>query len=245
VTPITHSNTPIGALASGAASSVSFAVVGRAYFDGNGGISAGSSATAPAWQVGKYTVNTDCTISATITDAFVEPFSPFLPSIQASATFEGVVVQSGDEIVLAQTGGASGTTLTFKKMKQTGGCAEDVLSGTFGLAATGLSSSLVAETNTMAVTPFNLAGRFVGDGGGKFVVDSLADQSVLKSRLFTGTYSVNGDCTGAGTLVDNNGKSRKIGFVIVDAEGGTNGASGMMFAFTDSTTIGYGLAKQQ
>jgi len=241
-TTIARSITPIGALAGGAANQIAFAAVGRVFIDGNGGIFSSSNATTPVLQVGTYTVNVDCSISATIIDAFMPPQEFFFGPAQASATFQGVVVQTGTEINLTQTSGIGGTTIELKKMKQYGGCAEDALNGSFGLSATGISYHLDAD-NTLSTTPFALAGRLVGDGLGKFVIDALAEQSPLKTRQFTGTYSVSGDCTGAGTLVDSTGKSRKISLVVVNSAAGS-GAAGVMFAFTDST-IGSGVAIQQ
>jgi hypothetical protein len=242
-TTIVRSITPIGALAGGAANALAFAAVGRVYLDGSGGIFSSSSATTPVLQVGTYSVNLDCTISASIIDAFMPPQEFFFGPAQASATFQGVVVQSGTEISLAQTSGIGGTTIELQKMKQYGGCAEDALTGSFGFSASGVSSILGAD-NTLSTTPFVLAGRFVGDGTGKFVNDALADQSPLKPRQFTGVYSVSGDCTGAGTLIDSNGKSRKISLVVVNSAAGSAGAAGVFFAFTD-TTVGSGVAVQQ
>ena len=242
-TTIVRSITPIGVLAGGAAKGLAFAGVGRVFLDGNGGIFASSSATTPVIQVGTYSVNLDCTISANIVDAFTPPQEFYSAPVQASAIFQGVVVQSGTEISLTQTSGLGGTTLEFKKMKQYGGCAEDALTGSFGFLATGISYSLDAD-NTLTTVPFALAGRVVGDGAGKFVTDALADQSPSKAGQFTGVYSVSGDCTGAGTLIDSNGKSRKISLVVVNPAAGTSGAFGVLFAFTDST-IGSGVAVQQ
>src|SRR6185436_18004183 len=132
---------------------------------------------------------------------------------------------------------------TLKKMKQYGGCGDDTLTGSFGFSVTGVSHVLDADNNVLA-TPFALAGRFAGDGGGKFATDTLAEQSPLTARQFTGIYSVSGDCTGAGTLLDSSGKSRKISFVVVDAGAGSGGAKGVLFAFTD-LTVGAGIATQQ
>jgi len=242
-TTIARSITPIGALAGGAANQIAFAAVGRVFIDGNGGIFSSSNATTPVLQVGTYTVNVDCSISATIIDAFMPPQEFFFGPAQASATFQGVVVQTGTEINLTQTSGIGGTTIELKKMKQYGGCGDDTLTGSFGFSVTGVSHVLDADNNVLA-TPFALAGRFAGDGGGKFATDTLAEQSPLTARQFTGIYSVSGDCTGAGTLLDSSGKSRKISFVVVDAGAGSGGAKGVLFAFTD-LTVGAGIATQQ
>src|SRR5262249_49661423 len=88
---IVGSNTAVGALTAGAVNSAIFASVGRLYLDGNGGLFASATAGSTLAQVGTYSVNTDCTISATFTDAFATPGGAGLTPVQASATFEGVV----------------------------------------------------------------------------------------------------------------------------------------------------------
>lgn len=236
---IARSATPIGLLAGGAANAQAFSAVGRVYFDGNGAIWATPTATTPSQQVGAYSINVDCTISATITDVFSPVQEFFFAPAQASVSFLGVVVQSGSEISLTQINGPGGTSLTLRKAKQNSGCTDENLNGSFGLAATGLSYTLDPENEGLLTTPFNLAGRIAGDGAGKFTLDALSEQSPVKNRQFTGTYSVNGDCTGVATLVDSSNKIRKISLVLVNLGVGSSGTSGILFAFTDST-IGSG-----
>jgi len=249
VTPINGSATPIGAFAAAAQNSAAFSLIGRIYTDGNGGIFASASATAPVLQVGTYVANSDCTISATITDTFATPAEAFLTPIQASAKFEGVIVQGGNEVDLVQSTGVRGTTLIWRKTRQYNGCSTEGFTGTFGFTASGQITSSVAtdgsDTPTVTVAPFSVSGRFVPDGTGKFVQDSLALTSPLTTRQFTGTYAVNADCTGTGTLVDSTGKSRKITFVIISNGTGANPQSGVFFSFTDATVSGAGLAQQQ
>src|SRR5260221_2576042 len=135
VTAINGSTTQVGALTAGAANSAAFASVGRGYLDGAGGIFSTSTPLTPLLQVGAYAVNSDCTVSATFTDTFATPGGAGLTPIQASVTFEGVVVQNANEVDLAQTGVATGTSVTLKKTRQFNGCTNDGLTGTFGLAS--------------------------------------------------------------------------------------------------------------
>jgi hypothetical protein len=246
ISPIVGSSTQIGALTAGAANSAAFASVGRLYLDGLGFIFASSTPSTPVLQVGTYTVNSDCTVAATFTDTFATPGAAGLTPVQATATFEGVLVQNANEIDLVQTGTSTGTVLTLKKTSQFNGCGPDSLTGTFGLAASGIATAAATPGGTPVSTPFNLSGRINADGTGLLAQDSVGLASPLTQRQFTGTYTVNLDCTGSATLVGSDTKSRKISFVIVSPGGAnSNGAQSLAFTFTDSGVVGSGLAQQQ
>jgi hypothetical protein len=248
VTSIVGSSTQIGALAAGAANSGPFASVGRLYLDGNGFMFSSSTPLTPLLQVGTYTVNSDCTVSATFTDAFATPGGAGLTPIQASVTFEGVVVQNANELDLVQTGtGSTGAIITLRKTKQFNACGNDSLSGTFGLAGSGVATAAATPGATPVSTPFNLFGRINADGQGFLVQDSFGLASPLTQRRFTGTYLVNPDCTGSATLVGSDSKTRKIDFVIVSPGGpnANNVTQALAFTFTDSGVVGSGLAQQQ
>src|SRR5437867_3929902 len=165
VTPVGGSTTQIGALAAGAANSAAFASVGRLYLDGNGFMFSSSTPLTPLLQVGTYTVNSDCTVSATFTDTFATPGGAGLTPVQASVTFEGVVVQNANELDLVQTGtGSTGAVVTLRKTKQFNACGNDSLSGTFGLAGSGVATAAATPGATPVSTPFNLFGRINADG---------------------------------------------------------------------------------
>ncbi len=253
-TPVVGSNTQIGALTAGSVNTAAFASVGRLYMDGNGGMFSSSAPGMPVTQVGTYVVNSDCTVSATFMDAFATPGGAGLTPVQASATFEGVLVQNANEIDLVQTGasGASaGAIVTLRKARQFNGCTADGLTGTFGLAASGVATtSIVSATGgaaTTVSTAFSLFGRVNADGQGNLVQDSLGLTSPLTKRQFTGSYTVNLDCTGSATLVGTDLKSRKVDFVIVSPGGpnANNATQALTFAFTDPGVVGSGLAQQQ
>jgi hypothetical protein len=251
-TTIAGSSTLVGGLVTGAANTAAFASVGRVAFDGNGGVFASSTPGGPIAQVGTYTVNGDCTISTSLTDAFALPGGAGLTPVQANATFEGVVVQGGGEVDLMQTGSIGGTILTLRKTRQY--CSTDGLASAFGISATGVSTSTVlnvnnngtASSSTPTTTPFSLVGRFVADGAGNLVEDNIAFASPLTNREVTGTYTVNVDCTGTATLVTADGKKRGANIVVVTQGSNlTNGPQMLEFAFTDSGVVGSGLAQQQ
>lgn len=245
--PLAGSNTPIGLLTAGAANSAAFASVGRAFLDGNGGVFAGSTPGGSVISVGTYTVNGDCTISATITDTFATPGGAGTTPVQASATFEGVVVQGGNEIDLTQTGTASGTILTLRKTRQF--CTVDGIFSAFGISATGVSTATIPSTTgtgpSTTTTPFTIVGRFVADGAGNLIQDNIAIASPLTNRQVTGTYTINLDCTGTATLTGADGKKKNANIVIVNQGSASNAPQAIEFAFTDSGVIGSGQAQQQ
>src|SRR5207302_3052246 len=117
---------------------------------------------------------------------------------------------------LLQTGTGSGTIITLSKTRQFYGCTNDGLSGTFGVAASGVSSTAAATAGDPPVsTAFGLLGRFNADGQGNLLEDTVGAASPLVQRQVTGTYTVNADCTGTASLTGSDGKSRKINFVII------------------------------
>ena len=248
VTPpgtFTGSSTPIGSLVVSSVNTAAFTSVGRLFLDGNGGVFATSTPGGIETPSGTYTVNLDCTVSVTLTDAFASPGGASLTAAPASATFEGVVVEGGNEIDLTQSGSTAGTMVTLKKTKQS--CTIDTVFSAFGISATGVSSTPAATPGSAtSTTPFAILGRFVSDGAGNLVEDVVAQASPLNNREVTGTYTVNMDCTGTATLITANGKKRGANIVIVTQGSDlTNGPPALEFSFSDSGVVGSGLAQQQ
>jgi hypothetical protein len=240
----TGSSTPLGALVVGAVNTAAFTSVGRVYLDGNGGVFASSAPGGIQIPAGTFTVNLDCTVSVTLTDAFATPAGAGLTPTQASTTFEGVVVEGGNEIDLTQTGSSAGAIVTLRKTQQS--CTIDGLSSSFGISATGVTTTPAAIFgSTATVAPFSILGRFVANGAGNLVTDSIAQASPLTNRQVTGTYTVNVDCTGAATLTTSDGKKRGANFVIVTQGSNLTGPQTLEFAFTDAGVVGFGLAQQQ
>jgi hypothetical protein len=249
-TGVPGSPTAVGNLLKGANDTPLFATAGRLFADGTGNWFATSSATpATLERVGTYTVNSDCTISITLNDVFVTMGGT--PTTRAaSATFEGIIVDDSKEIQLAQTGASgTGTVLSLKKMAQFSACSNASLSGTFGILAPGFTAG-APGTGTLA--PFNLVGRISADGAGNFGLDRSVG-APLQQRQFTGTYTVNTDCTGTARLVDPDRRTRNISFVLVSPSStvvnpNTNDPSParveLQFVFTDSGVTGTGTGKQ-
>jgi hypothetical protein len=239
------SSTPIGMLIVGAANPQAFASVGRLFLDGAGGVFATSAPGGIQTPAGSYTVNLDCTVSATFTDAFAMPGGAGLTPTQNSATFEGVVIAGGNEIDLTQTGSTAGISVILRKTKQS--CTIDGLFSAFGIRATGVTTTPGTTPGAASTTaPFSILGRFVADGAGNLVTDSIAQASPLNNRKITGTYTVNADCTGTAMLVTADGKKRGANIVIViqGADLG-NSQQAIEFSFSDSGVVGSGLAQQQ
>jgi hypothetical protein len=255
------SPTPIGALLSGAGGTGAFASVGRVYLDGNGGVFASSAPGDALMSVGTYSVNGDCTISMTLSDTFATPAPMALVTTTApvGVTYQGVLVQNGNEIDLTQTGNAATSSLTMTKTQQS--CTTGYVFSAFGIAASGSSTAVMqsstgttgtttttptTSTTPAAPTPFNIVGRFVADGSGNLITDNFGEASPLTSREITGSYTVNADCTGTATLITSDGVKRAANFVIVtQGPNLTTGTQALQFAFSGNGVTGTGLAQQQ
>ena len=100
------SNTGVGQLVGGATNTAPFASSGTLYFDNGGNIRASSTSqfgTANT-TVGTYVVNSDCTITVTLNDAF--------GTNKTAATLQGVILGNGSEIDLGVLQNVSTTTST-------------------------------------------------------------------------------------------------------------------------------------
>jgi hypothetical protein len=275
-TPVV-SSTSIGQLLGDLSGSSPFAVVGRVVADGSGNLFAGQNSTSVLTQVGTYAVNSDCTISLTLTDVFVGiPATP--PGTtgagagntgggsggatsgngNSSATpvtvkLDGVVLDRGAEIDLIQSGTSdSGAVIQMRRALQFGGCTDASLSGAFGLVSqanlTSGASGGGGSTGS-SLTPISMIGRLVSDGAGTFIADSQAKLSPLQPLQFTGTYTVNADCTGTAQIVDAMGTMRNVTFVLVQAESVPSPTAQwavrpeLLFAFSDQNISGFGTAR--
>src|SRR5262249_45859934 len=148
-----------------------------------------------------------------------------------------------NEIDLTQTGtSGTGTIVTLRKTsRQFNGCTIDGITGTFGFGAAGVSSVPSPSGGAAVSTAFSSFGRIDADGAGNFVQDNVGAASPLTQRQFTGTYTVNPDCTGTGTLVAPDKTTRKINFVIVNV----GSAQALVFSYADTGVVGSGLGQQQ
>lgn len=203
------SDTPVGQLLTGVANTGPFASSGTLYLDGSGTIRANSAAQGgTTMSVGTYALNSDCTIRVTLTDAFGTDQTP--------TTLQGIILANGAEIDLgvlqdisAGTSTAPGkyqSNLLIKLIRPLATyCTVSNLNGSYALVATGTRvATVVTGPGTVALpaqteTPFFLFGRVLFDGNGSIPVPS-ATPSSLGFLQFSGSYTVNTDCTGTMTL---------------------------------------------
>ena len=183
----TYSNTPVGKLISGVNAGVPFSASGILYFDGQGNITASlSSAVSGQVKVGTYTVNGDCTMSVTLTDALnTAPTSPtnITPTF-ATAKLIGLVVGAGSEIILTEqpttplVNGLFASPLAIQMVRaQPFGCSTASLSGSYGLIGPGIATSTITQAATFIAVVF-LRWKWNCDGANgshSFVVGELPD----------------------------------------------------------------------
>lgn len=130
-----------------------------------------------------------------------------------------------------------GSTLTLRlisapKVQAQNSCTVASFQGAFGYTFTGL-----AGVNAL---PFAAVGRLVADGQGNVSgAETQSDNGVISRRNYTGTYTVNSDCTGSQVTNDNLGKTVKCDFVIV------SGGREIQVIETDANTSIVGTLRQQ
>jgi hypothetical protein len=81
-------------------------------------------------------------------------------------------------------------------------CSVSRLRGVYALIGQGFSTLPTGQSNTNPVTPYfsTFLARVNFDGNGGLIVDPVAGTSALGTFQYSGTYSVNADCSGTLTL---------------------------------------------
>jgi hypothetical protein len=118
-----------------------------------------------------------------------------------------------------------------------GGCTAASLKGSYGLALNGFFYDPNGFQGVYAS-----AGLVVADGNGAITgTDTVnLDGSPTRGRQFTGTYTINSDCTGTASLKDASGSAiANLDLVI------TNGGKDVALVDSDTDTILSGTAKLQ
>jgi hypothetical protein len=258
-TTAAFSNTELGQLLSGATNTVPFSSAGTLYFDGAGNIRASMTAQGGlAMPVGTYVLNSDCTITVTLTDNFSTATNRTVTALQGIVLSGGSVIDLGVLQNVSPTGGSTSTntststggstsTTTSTSSAGTGNgvaglyesnllitlvraysslCAASNLSGSYAIVASGTRIAAVGTSSTGTGTgngsssgtgngtgtgtgtstasgqteaPFFLFGRIQFDGNGN-IVSPANNTSALSYLQFSGSYTVNPDCTGTMTL---------------------------------------------
>jgi hypothetical protein len=241
VLPTPFSPTPLGNFLSGINSGRQFAVSGLVYFDGSGAITATPSPTATnAPQVGTYTINSDCSVTVALNDAFGSPSN--LPT-----SFVGVILGNDEEIDFnnfvttigntSVSGLPNGTGPFFKlvKVQNRNFCSVSSLTGLYGFVLNTSSVPPATATPSAGATASPTAATVVGylnfDGAGKIGASPVAApadttatatnvNTLQRSLQYGGTYSVNADCSGS--MLISNGVS-------LTGAGGNTGATAQSF----------------
>ncbi|HLJ86809.1 MAG TPA: hypothetical protein VKZ53_08290 [Candidatus Angelobacter sp.] len=159
---------------------------------------------------GTYSVNADCTGTLTIND-----------NLGGTTVDTFVVSEDGRRIVLADDT-ALGNVLTGTGERQSRdadkACSAESLKGQFSLVETGIED----------LVPFTIVGRLTADGKGNVTsgtatiaqapVVILNEPAVLAAnQSFTGTYTVNADCSGTLALVQGTTPLRSFSLVLADS----------------------------
>jgi hypothetical protein len=194
-----YSNTEVGRLLGSIAASGPFSAAGLFAFDGNGHILASAVPQGGMNQsVGTYNVNPDCTVAVSLKDPF--------GTISTAQTLVGIVLDGGTEIDLGPPAAAPSATnqfassLAIKLIRPLypSGCSVGSLNGPYALVsrvtfqAVAVNPPGTGNIASLAIVHF--------DGGGNIIADPIVSPSSLAMFQYTGTYTVNSDCTGTMTL---------------------------------------------
>jgi len=307
------STTNIGQLLGGISAANEIALSGVLIFDGAGNVAAASTPGGAAVHVGTYNVNSDCSVSVSLTDVF--------GTVTSATQFAGVVLGGGQEIDLTSlatlqsfsktgttstgntstststTSTAAGLDLRLVRVFLNSGCTDSNLNGVYGFVlnpqaaqaqnasttttgtstgtGTGTTSgtgTTTPVTTTTASSPFALIGYLDFNGAGKIVAlpsnsSSSSNGTMTFSALqYTGTYTVNSDCSGTMTITnsdlasstntsattgattaDTAASSVTLNFVITppSQQAGSSQSPGLVLSYSmgDNSGTGYALAQ--
>src|SRR6266446_1609159 len=192
------------------------AAVGVLTFDGEGrilnaqGTFNNSVAISRRMGAGSYTVNPNCTGSATVAGDF------------AGLTFDFMIIPGthGSEFSLIVTNSGTVETGVGQRIPDEQ-CTAATVQGTYRLAANGyLLGTGSGPTASVGIRIVDGAGNLSGD-------DTVSTNGMIQPRVVTATYAVNLDCTGTQTWTD----GQTFNWVIV--AGGTQ----VFFIRTDHAAI--------
>jgi hypothetical protein len=202
-----YSSTELGRLLSGVAGVTAGSATGILYFDGAGNIFASQSVTGVlSTRVGSYTVDTNCGISVTLGDVFSAQNPP------KQVTFSGALVGNGSEIDIipssqfpTNTGQTTSPIMpptSFVQLVKTATpatCNAATLAGPYLLIGTGLQAGGVIATSPAVSQTFPFVARVRFDGNGNIIPEPTSTPG-LSQLQYTGTYTVNPDCSGVMTI---------------------------------------------
>jgi hypothetical protein len=195
-----NSNTELGRLLTGVGGTTAGSVTGLLYFDGNGSIFASATiGGSPNTIVGTYVVYSDCTIAVSLNDLFaLQP--PAKP-----VSFTGFLASTGSEIDLVpstQLPASPRSLIQLMRVNPQTSCSASTLFGPYALTGSGFLSSSAATNTSGNAANFPFFARLRFDGNGNIVAEPTTGTSTspLATFQYTGTYTVNSDCTGTLTI---------------------------------------------
>ncbi len=206
-----YSNTQLGRLLSGVAGNTAGSSPGVFYFDGSGNIFASAIAGGSFTQLaGTYSVDVNCGVAITLNDVFGK--------INRQTTFAGELDSSGTNITVVATSqiptNIVGPTtppsavVQFLRMAPNPTCSAASLTGRYLLFGYGFQAGatlqpggppLPTPTTPATPQPFTFLARMVFDGNGNIVAETNSTLG-LSLVQYTGTYTINADCTGTMTV---------------------------------------------
>ncbi len=198
---LAHDRVPVGSAYMGAST-------GIVTFDGKGNSSGSETGNAAGYSfhrtyTGTYSVNPDCTATATIN----------LPNGE-TATGTYTIVDEGNELELVNLGDTLVEFARFRKQGQS--CTNETLNGSYGylLQEFYLPHPRVPVGSTYAGASTGIE-TFDGNGNTSGSETGNASGTVLHFT-YSGPYTVNPDCTASATLTLSNGGKATGTFTIVD-----------------------------
>jgi hypothetical protein len=217
-----YSNSEVGNLLAGIAAGNQFGLSGVLTFDGAGNIDATSSASYGTSQVaGNYSVNPDCSVSVSLTDVFGTNTIPAkfvgiilergleidLTNASTLALQTMTTSSTSSPGTTATTSTGQGLTIKLVQVLNRNGCSVATLGGLYGFVlnpdqiqqtgstATGTTGSTTGTTSASTIQPTPVIGYLFFDSAGGITAQPTVS-TTYSSLVFTGTYTVNSDCTG-------------------------------------------------
>ena len=189
---------------------------GKGNFSGSGTETLAGTIASGTTLSGTYSINTDCTGSASLT------YSNGIGTFH----FNLIVLSNGEGITFMQTD--SGSIVSGTGRLQETGCVPGSLDGSYAFTINGTLLDSLGNLN-----PYTDSGKISFDGAGKLTVNDTisASGSITPNRSISGTYTTHSNCTGTVTFTDPNLGNLQMNIAIL------SGSQQIRLIDTDSGTI--------
>jgi len=219
-----YSSTEIGSLLGAIAAGNQFSLSGILAFDGAGNISATSSPTGGTSQAaGTYSVNPDCSVSVSLTDSFGANVSPIklagiilqrgveidltsVSNLNAQTVAAASTSSTATGTTATSTATGEGLTIKLVQLLFRNGCSLATVGGLYGFVlypdqVQPVDDATDGTDTTTTLPPTTVIGYLFFNGAGGIIPQPITPNyssigSVYSSLAFTGTYTVNADCSG-------------------------------------------------